>query len=279
MNWEKIKMIVIWILIGMNVILFGFNYKVNQKYVLSAEREKAIYSVLAKNNVGMYTELVTRFDDMRRISVEIPDFTRESLAQMFFPGEEAEYYVEDDWNVIMCKSGQISFKNENFEFVSFTGTGKIAPFNIETAEKAAEEFVSSFPIFENIVLRSIEESGNRYVCKYMGQYKNHRIFCMDLTVFVGGDGIEKASGSLFHIQGYYGVNTSICAPDEALMTFVHNMKKTGDTKFITEIDIGYDIQESGDISGLLKLVPCYYIYVQGENEPVIVDAYNNEIKN
>ena len=63
------------------------------------------------------------------------------------------------------------------------------------------------------------------------------------------------------------------------MTFIHNMEKSGETKFITETDIGYDIQESGDISGVLKLVPCYYIYVQGEKDPVVVNAYTNEIKN
>ena len=279
MNWEKIKMIVIWILIGMNLVLFGFNYKVNQKYVLSAEREKAIYSVLARSNVGMYTEMVPRFDDMRRISVEIPDFSRENLTQMFFPGEEVEYYVEDDWNVIMGETGQVSTKNENFEFVSFSGTGSIENLTADTAEEAAESFVATYPVFENIVLRSVENDGNRYICRYTGQYKKHRIFCISLTVYVDKNGIEQANGSLFHIQGYYGVNTPICAPDEALMTFVHNMEKTSETKFVTEIDIGYDIQESGDISGLLKLVPCYYIYVQGVSRPVVIDAYTNEIKN
>lgn len=279
MNWEKIKKIVIWILIGMNVVLFGFNSKKDQKYILSSERERAIYSVLARHNIGMYTQAVSRFDDMRRISVEIPEFSRDELAEDFFPGEESEYIVEDDWMGIAAESGEIMFKDEEFEYYSYAQGQKIPDFSEEGAREAAEGFVKSHgKTFENFQPENVEKVGESYVCTYAGVYKGYRIFCMNLTVSVNEYGVRGAAGSLFSIRGYYGLSSPICAPDEALMTLLHSIETDGQTRFITEMDLGYDLQESGDVSGNLKLVPCYYMYLQGESRPIIVDAYTNEIK-
>lgn len=279
MNWEKIKKIVIWILVGLNVMLFGLNYKKDQKYLLSAEREKAIYSVLAKNNIGIYTELKGRFEPMRQISVEIPRFSRDGIAEMFFSGEEVEFSAEDDWTVIMGQSGQVMYRDNEISFVSNEGSGYIEEFSEEKAMEASEKFISEkASVFKNIELDSIEKSNDGFICKYIGSYKDNRIFCMDLSICVRKEGVMWAEGSIFDIQGYYGISSEICAHDEALMTLIHSLDKEGPTNFITEVSIGYDLQDSRDISGSFKLIPCYYIYIQGRNMPVVINAYTNEIK-
>ena len=135
--------------------------------------------------------------------------------------------------------------------------------------------VNKLEVNYSLLRRKIES----YVCTYAGVYKGYRIFCMNLTVSVNEYGVRGAAGSLFSIRGYYGLSSPICAPDEALMTLLHSIETDGQTRFITEMDLGYDLQESGDVSGNLKLVPCYYMYLQGESRPIIVDAYTNEIKN
>lgn len=110
----------------------------------------------------------------------------------------------------------------------------------------------------------------------------NKIFCSYARVKVTQEGVISMSAVCFDIGGFVGNKNAICAPDEALLTLVHELKPASDGKawFITKMEIGYDIEESGEIAGDggLPLIPCYYIYLQDMEDPVVINAYTNRIK-
>ena len=57
--------------------------------------------------------------------------------------------------------------------------------------------------------------------------------------------------------------------------------KDGDSigRYIEDIEMGYDFQSAGENydPADIKLVPCYRVYVSGEETPYTVNAYTNEI--
>ena len=72
-------------------------------------------------------------------------------------------------------------------------------------------------------------------------------------------------------------------PDEALLTFLQGTNDDGEKKgvFINKMELGYDFEEKLEIAEgrVLKLVPCYRIYTSEREEPYIINAYTNELKN
>ena len=88
MEWEKAKQVFIYILIAINIVLFAFNYKNSRKYTITAAQEKAVYTLLSNNGIGLYTELISDYEPMRQIAVTSKIIGDDDIRKSFFQADE-----------------------------------------------------------------------------------------------------------------------------------------------------------------------------------------------
>ena len=56
MEWGNAKQFVIVLLVIINVVLAGLNYRQRQENTMTSAQERAIFEVLSQNGITMYTE-------------------------------------------------------------------------------------------------------------------------------------------------------------------------------------------------------------------------------
>ena len=66
MEWQKAKKFVVVLLVILNACLAVLNYQQNRESAMTASQEKAIFEVLSKNGITMYTDLITETEPMSR---------------------------------------------------------------------------------------------------------------------------------------------------------------------------------------------------------------------
>ena len=84
MEWSNAKKFVIVLLVLLNVLLAGLNYKQNRENTMTATQERSIFEVLSRNGITMYTDLLTEHPPMSRLAVELPSYNKETLERLFF---------------------------------------------------------------------------------------------------------------------------------------------------------------------------------------------------
>ncbi|MCI1958119.1 MAG: two-component system regulatory protein YycI [Clostridia bacterium] len=285
MNSERIKKIFIYMLIVVNIGLFYLNYQNRQKYILSSANEKAVYQVLSENGIGMYTDIIKHSYPMRQLSVSIPSFDNDMLKKRFFDsGENVKISLEFDRTMLVSDNKNITLKGNSLYFSCPDGTGEIKDFSKKTAEKAANDFIQKLVLDKGneITLEKITSDNENYTFVYSESFKSNKLFCSNKSVTVAKTGIVNAEAKYYTAIGFWGLKQDICSCDEALLTMLHEIKKSGSAKegmYVENIELGYDFEdslESTDITGI-RLVPCYRIYVSGIESPFIINAYTNSI--
>lgn len=284
MNWEKIKRIFIWLLIGLNMGLFSANYISNRQYVMTSAQEKAIYQVLGANGIGMYTDLVKSTKPMRQLSVSMSSLETETFKSMFFDqDEELKITPEYAKTTLASKSKSLVIQDNSIVFFNLGGSGYIEPFTKETALKVADDFIKKVGMDtdENIKLESVDYDEGKYVFEYNERYKGYKLFSNTKNITVSQEGVIMASAAYYTVQNFVGESRKICACDEALLTFLGEIKKEGKTDgvYIEKIELGYNFQDAGDVAdgSKLRLIPCYRIFISGASRVYLINAYTNEI--
>ncbi|MGE4213963.1 MAG: hypothetical protein AB7E42_04195 [Anaerotignaceae bacterium] len=286
MDWEKVKRIFIWLLIGLNVGLFGANYISNRQYVMTSAQEKAIYEVLGANGIGMYTDLIKTTKPMRQLSVSMASLDTENFKSMFFrEDEDVKITLEYAKTTLASKSKSLVIQDNGIEFLNPGGSGYIDTFTKETALKAADDFIKNVGMntSQNIKLESVDYDDGKYVFEYNERYKDYKLFINSKKITVSQNGVIMASAAYYTVQNFAGDSRKICACDEALLTFLGEVKKEGKTDgvYIEKIELGYDFQDAGDVAdgSKLRLIPCYRIFISGSSEVYLINAYTNEMMN
>ncbi|MDD3569555.1 MAG: hypothetical protein PHY44_00440 [Lachnospiraceae bacterium] len=284
MDWEKVKRIFIWLLIGLNIGLFGVNYSISRQYVMTSAQEKAIYEVLGANGIGMYTELIKTTKPMRQLSVSLEFLEADKIKKMYFQEDEDVKITREFEKIIFSSNSKsLTVQGNSIVFLNPTGSGYIDEFSKEKALKAADDFINKvgMDIGQNIKLESVDYDEGKYVFEYNERYKEYKLFSNAKKVTVSENGVIMASASYYTVQNFLGENRKICACDEALLTFLGEIKKEGKTEgvYIEKIELGYDFQEAGDVAdgSKLKLIPCYRIFISGSSKVYLINAYTNEI--
>ena len=95
MEWGNAKKFVIVLLVIINVVLAGLNYKQRQGNNMTSAQERAIFEVLSQNGITLYTELPADGASMTRLEVELPDYSKETLERLFFGSEKTTVTVKD----------------------------------------------------------------------------------------------------------------------------------------------------------------------------------------
>ena len=286
MDWNRVKSIFIYILIAINIGLFALNYKEGQKYTLTSEQERAVYELLSNNNIGIYTDLIKKFNPMRQLAVTTPVFDNDSIRGTFFDqDEEIRITVDFDQTVFKSESKTVTLYGNILVFDCPNGTGKLENFTKKEAAEYAESFNDNltFDSKNNIKLEKVSEYEKGYMVYFNELYGKNSVFCSSREVYVTENGIISMRAEFYNIEGYIGEKRQICSCDEALLTVLYAIKNSNNEMptgaYIEKIELGYDLQVQSDISQVntLKLVPCYRVFISGFEKPFIIDAYTNTL--
>ena len=83
MEWSNAKKFVIVLLVLLNVLLAGLNYKQNRENTMTATQERSIFEVLSRNGITMYTDLLTEHPPMSRLRWSCPPIIRKRWSGCF----------------------------------------------------------------------------------------------------------------------------------------------------------------------------------------------------
>lgn len=282
MYWFNAKKAVLTLLIIINLALLGLNYNESRRYYVSPARETAIFNMLAKENISIYS-FVEEYSPTSTISVVPVILDRDSVLKMFFNGEQTGVTYEFDRTVLQGESKRASFKDNNVTLSYAEGSGMDAPFSEETATELARSFIAGVSGQSNrfAPTYSYMENGVLYI-EFSEKYKGKPVYCSSYEIRVSERGIESADISFYDILGYDSGKNEIFGCDEALMSFLfyirENWPERGSVS-IEKIELGYDSRDYAGVNDRQKkkLAPCYRIFVMGRREPVLINAYTNEV--
>ena len=285
MEWKSVKNLLLVMLLLMNMILGFFNYQQYQENVLTSSQEKAIYQVLSQNRIILYTDILTKFPPMRKLSLSAPIYSRDEMKHQFFAQEEASITVEFNKTIITSETKTLTMEGNKGQLSFLNGTRENKKVTLAEARKEAEEFIHSLKNMENFEVGNVQETRNGYKVTFFQIYKGEYVFANCFEVYVGEKGISHVTLNYYNTEGFTGDKKDICFSDEALLTFLVEIEKereeTGiyETVTIQKMELGYDFQEMEDlkVDNVAKLVPCYRIYVLGKEKPYTINAYTNEI--
>lgn len=282
MEWGNAKRFVVILLVLLNVLLAGLNYRQQQENTMTSSQERAIFEVLSQNGITMYTDLLTDSQPMARLSAEIPAYSKETLERIFFGGEKTTVTEGAD---------QVIYRGQDSTLIVQGAYGLLTRDNVAlgkeeltkaAAQRTAEKFIGQteyfFGTYEEPMVTE-EEDGFRV--RFYGTYKREKIFSNVFSILVTQDGIREIAFNYCPIQGYYGEKKDICYSDEALLTFMRQWRKNEVQKeaTINRVELGYTLMERTSNGGTAQiyLEPCYRIYLMEETEPYLINAYTCQI--
>lgn len=281
MNWEKIKFIVIILLVVLNAGLFGLNFEKSKEYKLSEEQQAAIKTVLADREIILKTELVKSFPPMRQLTVNVPVLEASRIKRQFFADdEEVKTTLEFNKTIMRSDKQIVSIENNDITMECPEGTGPIENFSLETAKESVKQYLLQTGIdTKQYSLETILEREQGYEFQYFEEFHNYRIFSSSTRVTVTKKGVTALNIAYYQTETFTGEKIEVCSPDEALLTFLREVERSESPAVIGKMELGYDFQEKSEVAegNHLKLIPCYHIAVEGREEPYVINAYSNKL--
>lgn len=279
MDWDKAKNLTIVFFILLNILLGVLVYWEDNRYVVTVEQEKAIVSVLAQNRINLYTRILREYKPMRILDMGEYAYGEESFIKNFF-GDVGDVVLTEEHNRSVFTRGdaRLSILNDYVHYQNPEGTGKKkGPVTEPVA--ICDEWIKGLKAGD-FQLDGISQENGRYVLRYLNVYQGYAVQSNYIDFVVTENGIVEINLSYRPPQGFLGRTQVICSADEALFTFMQQMKNLyGDRDvFISKMDIAYHVNSIGQPGeGGREAEPCYRIFVAGEPLPFLVSGYRNEM--
>jgi regulatory protein YycI of two-component signal transduction system YycFG len=287
--WERAKNLIIVFLLILNLLLAALLYNEQNRFTLSAERERAVFGVLANNKITMYSELIRSFRPMRALRLSGHAYDTDSLLKMFFGATDIAR--TDDGNDPALQEyrdgeGRLTVSNGYITYQRFIDpnddrAGDEIP--SEEAKALCDEFINAF--FPDYKLDDLANDGILEVTYdgflrlvYRQVFDGYFVYRNFIDFLISGNGIEYIEMQYGERVEYDNQPREICAPDEALLTFIQRIRSTHpDTPvIINAMDIAYNQEEfSTQASVELEAVPFYRVYIDDNYEPFLINAYTN----
>lgn len=282
MEWGRAKKFVIVLLIVLNACLAVLNYQQERVGAMTASQEKAIFEVLSRNGITMYTDLIMETQPMSRLSVTVPSYTKEELERIFFNGEKT--------TVVPGKTSMV-YRSEEIEMILEGANGTLTFVNMEpgrgectrgSAVKLAEDYMNSIKsAFPDFVSADVWDTEDGFCVEFYQKYDGHSVFSNWFRIYVCAQGIYRIEFSYCQVSGYQGDKKDIFYADEALLTFMRTLRQNEEILgeiTVNRMELGYDLVEQTESvsGGTLNLVPCYRIDTMELEEPCIINAYTCE---
>lgn len=284
MEWQNAKKFVVVLLVILNACLAVLNFQQNRENAMTASQEKAIFEVLSKNGITMYTDLITESEPMSRLACTVPTYTKEDLERAFFDGEKTTVTPSQTSTVYRTSTAELTIEGSHgtltFPQVE-KGKGEMSRGD---GLKLAEDYMDRLKkTFGEFVSYDVLETEAGYCVVFYEKYDDVVVFSNYFQVFVSQAGIYQVQFVYCPVMGYNGEKKDVFYGDEALLTFMRELRKNQPEGAVTvnRMELGYDLseKESQTAEGVLYAVPCYRIYLMEQTEPYIINAYTCKLIN
>jgi hypothetical protein len=284
MDTDKAKNITLACLILLNAVLLVCNmlFTDSNKYRMTADAEKNITEVLLINNIRLDAKLNRDFSPKGRLEIQSAEYDNEQLKDIFMQNAAgAELSEENNRNIYRNDYESLSV-NMNNGYVVYRNRD-IAPgipdtdFAAGLCRELLKKVGAIYPGFVSDMPQDTPyQTEEGLIFEYRQLFKGSTVNSNYLLITVGENGISRAEFMYARVLGQSKDLRNICAPDEALLTCMYEIKNIyGDRAVvISRVDLIYNRLE-GAANGSLYAAPFYRIYVSESIEPVLVNAYTN----
>jgi hypothetical protein len=288
LNTDKVKNVVIVLLVALNAALFGLLQIENNRFRLSAAQDTVIRELFNTNNINIDTLIPRDFRPMRGLYVLPFQHDIDVHAQRFFPNETPETEV---WlNSLILRVGERSLTLEDNVLRYLNPHGYATPAflergfrDIEAGRALADEFIQRImPPELNFVFDYYSVDWDAWdddlvMFFYRGSFEGRKIQNNHIRVWVGENGIERVSCHLTIIpQGFAAHSREIFSADEALFAVLQTLVRYNDSDVrVVGMEVAYFLPNVPTDNELTKAIPCYKIVAEIDNliEIFWVDAY------
>jgi hypothetical protein len=271
MDWDKAKYLTIIFLFILNLFLGTLVFVNSKKYVLSNADQNAIRTVMSKNNVILYTQILKEYKPMRNLKLSKTPFKNVNLTPLLADESSTSSTLNDESEFLTKTSNSFEFRKHYNNELEFSNKHCL---------EISNYYVSKFNlVMPNLFLDRTLNSKEKIVFEYRQKSKNQIIHSNYMIfTFTENEGlkIECHYDSPVYFQN---ILTEISPPNEALyvvMQYINNVfwdKKT----FINKMDIVYFYEnDDGEIA-----IPYYRFYTSESEHYFLVNAYTstmNEIE-
>ena len=278
MDWEKAKKLTIFFLCLLNIALFGLIYNNNRAYRLSSSQEQLITSVLQRNNIICYVEVLKNFTPMRQIEMQKSEYDHDLVLDIFVQDKESlrqsmernRVIYRNENETLTIDDAEISYRNRN--------DGGTSNITVEEAERIGREFLRSLSKLGGSFVADGNlpaETEEGYLFQFRESYRGYIINSNYAEITVNENGVARVEFMYYKPVFFVGVRREICSADEALLTVMHGIKDSeengSEPRFITKMDIVYHDNLS------FWATPYYRVFVSGFDKPFLINAYENSM--
>ena len=287
MQWDKAKNFMIIFFVIANVLLAALIRYETGSHILTRERENAIQTVFVQNNITMYHPIPRHFAPMRPLRVAGHDYDIDRLLTIFFPPEaesEITHVSSVNREEFTWENIRLVIANGAIFFVS--GLNNTGVPDKDTAMALTQAFIQEhYPDFELDTQSTREARRGGLRIFYRQVYQGHFIHTNFVEFLVTGEGddliIEEVDIQYSRPMGFAYLPRELAGPDEALLTFVQNIRRHNDMPIIiNHMDIVYFQTTSGlrETYTTIYADPFYRIFIEGQEEPFRICAYTNRMQ-
>jgi hypothetical protein len=287
MNTNPVKNMIIALLVIFVAVLSFLIFIDEQRFVLSAEQEMNILTVLERNEMSIAEpfEMLRNFRPARQLDMVRYNYDLEAMATRFF-GDNADFETED---------GALFFCEMTGKFMELDVRDNIINFGIPNGFGPTEfgiDFIHGGAGAEELALLFIEEilggaatemtlysntliSERNYLLTFYGSYRGNLLYSSQIRIRVAEFGITRVTYSHFESRGFIGYETPLFSPDEALLALLNQLRSEGVQGQINLINMQmvYDINPNNHT----RAVPAYLftIVLDGRQFNYIFNARTN----
>lgn len=281
MEWGYAKKFIILLLLVLNCVLFFLNIQQNQENVTTAQQEKAIFEVLSKNGITMYTDLPEDEMPMKRLLCHLPTYGKEELEKTFFFGEKTTVVPSEKMTIYRNDLAELTVSATGGHIRYHQITPQSGTLTREDAVHQGKEYIKQLSsLFAHMELFGAFETEWGYRLEFFERFADKPVFSNCVVVDITQDGIWQTWFSHYPVDAENGEEKEIFLADEALLTFLREQKKQGmmETIAITRMELGYDIVMQNDsyATATIYAVPCYRIYTLEDAAPFVINAYTGQ---
>ena len=287
MQWDRAKNFMIIFFVLANILLAALIHYETGSHTLTRERENAIQTVFAQNNITMYHSIPRHFAPMRPLRVAGHDYDIDRLLAIFFPeAEPSEIIHVTDVNrdEFTWENIRLVIANGAVFFVS--GLSNTGVPDKDVAMALTQAFIQEhYPDFKLDIHSTREARRGGLRIFYRQVYQGHFIHTNFVEFLITGEGddliIEEVDIQYGRPIGFAYLPRELAGPDEALLTFVQNIRRRSDMPvIINHMDIVYFQTTSGlrEAYTTIYADPFYRIFIEGQEEPFRICAYTNRMQ-
>lgn len=272
MEWKKAREYIIWLLLFVNIVLFGINlYRANDT-VVSASRIADITSILKSKDIVLNCTLPNKYRPMSQLYTQNYSFDYIKLQNLFMSGK-TDIQRTERYNSVVFTSGNSSLviRGGSIEYVDTLSAAFGSADEAAAYCEAIADNINS--LFGSYIFYSSSPIEGGYSVKYYSKYDNRNIFSNFLYFTIRGNSLNIAL-NYSDIQESGG-RKRIVGSDEAVFSAIDSIKNDcpqGCT--ISDVELGYyDSRLSASDENYA--LPCYII--RAENNEYFVNAYTGEM--